>query len=167
MSIRSTAIAIALLLTPRLALAGGFEIPDNGTQALGRGGAFVAKASDPTAIYHNPAGLAQQRGTRLLANANISFQAIEFQRSGTYPGSPSDPGTPWAGTPFPVARETAGACVRALNVTHMKIGPQIDPGVPWCHARTQSTPAVELHLALKSGNFGADDFFSKAFSVLR
>ena len=63
--------------------------------------------------------------------------------------------------------ETAGACVRALNVTQMKIGPQIDPGVPWCHARTQSTPAVELHLALKSGNFGADDFFSKAFSVLR
>jgi long-subunit fatty acid transport protein len=99
------------VLTPRIALAGGFEIPDNGTEALGRGGAFVAKASDPTAIYHNPAGLGRQRGTRLLANANVSFQAFEFQRSGTYPGNPSDPATPWAGTPFPVSRETAGAFV--------------------------------------------------------
>lgn len=62
--------------------------------------------------------------------------------------------------------ETSGACVQALNITQMKIGPQIDPGVPWCHARTRSTPNAELHLALKSGNFGADDFFTKAFSML-
>ena len=64
--------------------------------------------------------------------------------------------------------ETAGACVQALNITQMRIGPQIDPGVPWCyaHARTGAAPEVDLHLALKSGNFGADDFFSKAFSML-
>jgi uncharacterized protein YgbK (DUF1537 family) len=62
--------------------------------------------------------------------------------------------------------ETSGACVQALNVTQMTIGPQIDPGVPWCHAFTDSIPAVGLHLALKSGNFGDDDFFIKAFSLL-
>lgn len=62
--------------------------------------------------------------------------------------------------------ETAGACVQALNITEMKIGPQIDPGVPWCYADTHGAPSVGLHLALKSGNFGADDFFTKAFSVL-
>jgi uncharacterized protein YgbK (DUF1537 family) len=62
--------------------------------------------------------------------------------------------------------ETSGACVQALNITQMKIGPQIDPGVPWCHAHAQSSPDVDLHLALKSGNFGADDFFNKAFSML-
>src|SRR6185436_8631451 len=64
--------------------------------------------------------------------------------------------------------ETAGACVQALNITQMIIGPQIDPGVPWCYARarTDAVPEVDLHLALKSGNFGADDFFSKAFSML-
>ena len=62
--------------------------------------------------------------------------------------------------------ETSGACVQALNITQMKIGPQIDPGVPWCYARTRSTPSADLHLALKSGNFGADDFFTKAFSLL-
>jgi uncharacterized protein YgbK (DUF1537 family) len=64
--------------------------------------------------------------------------------------------------------ETSGACVQALNITQLKIGAQIDPGVPWCYARahTGTTPEVNLHLALKSGNFGADDFFSKAFSLL-
>jgi len=61
--------------------------------------------------------------------------------------------------------ETSGACVQALDITQMQIGPQIDPGVPWCHARAGSPPR-ELHLALKSGNFGGDDFFSRAFELL-
>jgi uncharacterized protein YgbK (DUF1537 family) len=59
--------------------------------------------------------------------------------------------------------ETSGACVQALDITQMQIGPQIDPGVPWCHAVTASGG---MHLTLKSGNFGTDDFFSKAFTVL-
>jgi uncharacterized protein YgbK (DUF1537 family) len=59
--------------------------------------------------------------------------------------------------------ETSGACVQALGITQMKIGPQIDPGVPWCRAVTASGG---IHLTLKSGNFGTDDFFTKAFTVL-
>jgi 3-dehydrotetronate 4-kinase len=55
--------------------------------------------------------------------------------------------------------ETAGTCVQALNIQQMQIGPQIDPGVPWCYAGG-------LHLALKSGNFGATDFFCKAFAFV-
>ena len=62
--------------------------------------------------------------------------------------------------------ETSGACITALNITQLKIGAQIDPGVPWCHAATDAAPNQGLHLALKSGNFGADDFFSKAFKSL-
>lgn len=60
--------------------------------------------------------------------------------------------------------ETSGACVHALGVEQMQIGPQIDPGVPWCHARVHGK---SLHLALKSGNFGDNTFFTNAFSVLR
>jgi uncharacterized protein YgbK (DUF1537 family) len=59
--------------------------------------------------------------------------------------------------------ETSGACVQALNIRQMKIGPQIDPGVPWCHAQTAVSG---IHLTLKSGNFGTDDFFGKAFTML-
>ena len=60
--------------------------------------------------------------------------------------------------------ETSGACVQALGVETLRIGSQIDPGVPWCHA----TPAIAvdgIHLALKSGNFGAVDFFTRAFTA--
>ncbi len=59
--------------------------------------------------------------------------------------------------------ETSGAAVQALGVQQLRIGPQIDPGVPWCHAeRTDAGRGV--HLALKSGNFGSVDFYSKAFA---
>ena len=54
--------------------------------------------------------------------------------------------------------ETSGACVQALRITQLQIGDQIDPGVPWCYANTG------LHIALKSGNFGTVDFFTKAFA---
>jgi uncharacterized protein YgbK (DUF1537 family) len=57
--------------------------------------------------------------------------------------------------------ETAGAVVQALDVTGLRIGRQIDPGVPW----TVSLGERPLALALKSGNFGAPDFFLRAFSV--
>ena len=61
--------------------------------------------------------------------------------------------------------ETSGACVQALGVNTLRIGPQIDPGVPWCHA-TPPTRPQGLHLALKSGNFGGTDFFTRAFELL-
>ncbi|RST48855.1 3-oxo-tetronate kinase [Variovorax sp. DXTD-1] len=62
--------------------------------------------------------------------------------------------------------ETSGACVQALGIAQMQIGPQIDPGVPWCHAGTDVAAGTSVHIALKSGNFGGDDFFTKAFTVL-
>jgi 3-dehydrotetronate 4-kinase len=58
--------------------------------------------------------------------------------------------------------ETAGAVVQALGVTGLRIGRQIDPGVPW----TVSLSDPPLALALKSGNFGAPDFFERAFKTL-
>jgi uncharacterized protein YgbK (DUF1537 family) len=58
--------------------------------------------------------------------------------------------------------ETSGAVVKALGITGLRIGPQIDPGVPW----TASLGEKPLLLALKSGNFGGTDFFLRSFSVL-
>ena len=59
--------------------------------------------------------------------------------------------------------ETSGAVVRRLGVRSLRIGAEIDPGVPWTYAEGGAAP---LLLALKSGNFGARDFFLKAFEVL-
>ena len=58
--------------------------------------------------------------------------------------------------------ETAGAVVFRLGVRSLRIGGEIDPGVPWTYAEGGATP---LLLALKSGNFGSHDFFLKAFGV--
>ncbi len=58
--------------------------------------------------------------------------------------------------------ETSGAVVGALDVSALRIGPEIDPGVPW----TASVGDKPLLLALKSGNFGTPDFFTKAFARL-
>jgi uncharacterized protein YgbK (DUF1537 family) len=58
--------------------------------------------------------------------------------------------------------ETAGAVVNTLGVLGLRIGEEIDPGVPW----TVSLGDRPLALALKSGNFGTDDFFLKAWSRL-
>lgn len=58
--------------------------------------------------------------------------------------------------------ETSGAVVTALQIPAVLIGPEIDPGVPW----TFSLGKTPMALALKSGNFGSVDFFSKAWSYL-
>ena len=56
--------------------------------------------------------------------------------------------------------ETSGAVVNALGARALRIGPEIDPGVPWTYAESAG-----VHLALKSGNFGARDFFLKALEA--
>ena len=58
--------------------------------------------------------------------------------------------------------ETSGAVVQKLGISALRIGPEIDPGVPWCETLNQPSMA----LALKSGNFGEEDFFTKAFEML-
>ncbi|WP_375450350.1 3-oxo-tetronate kinase [uncultured Devosia sp.] len=58
--------------------------------------------------------------------------------------------------------ETSGAVVEALGVRALQIGPEIAPGVPW----TRSLGQADLAMALKSGNFGAPDFFLTAWDLL-
>jgi uncharacterized protein YgbK (DUF1537 family) len=57
--------------------------------------------------------------------------------------------------------ETSGAVVRDLGVSALRIGKQIDPGVPW----TETVGAPAIALALKSGNFGSEDFFLRAIEL--
>lgn len=59
--------------------------------------------------------------------------------------------------------ETSGAVSKALGITRLDIGTEIAPGVPWCFARTAGH---DVAITLKSGNFGAEDFFNRALKVL-
>ncbi|MGZ2487819.1 uncharacterized protein YgbK (DUF1537 family) [Rhizobium pisi] len=59
--------------------------------------------------------------------------------------------------------ETSGAVTKALGVTRLEIGPEIAPGVPWTFAEVEGE---RIALALKSGNFGRETFFTDALDLL-
>ncbi|MBL4770360.1 MAG: outer membrane protein transport protein, partial [Planctomycetes bacterium] len=113
-------IALATLLTAVLALpqhsnAGGTAIPGYGSQAQPRAGAFVAKADDPSAIYHNPAGLVKMSGTVIQLGINLINFSQTFQRSGSYDDCTGAKcpvgGVPYAGQPYPKTENTSHGAV--------------------------------------------------------
>ncbi|MBC8072807.1 MAG: outer membrane protein transport protein [Deltaproteobacteria bacterium] len=75
------ALLLACAGAPTLAHAGGFEIPDTGARAVGRGGAMAVGVEDLTAMHYNPGALAKQRGTTLLYNHNLTFHRASFARA--------------------------------------------------------------------------------------
>ena len=76
------ALATVLSSTPVLA-DGGYYGGALGARAAGRGGAFVARADDPTAISINPAGLADLRGWRLEVGNQFSYNSYAYTRAPT------------------------------------------------------------------------------------
>jgi uncharacterized protein YgbK (DUF1537 family) len=59
--------------------------------------------------------------------------------------------------------ESSGAVVRGLGVETLRIGPELAPAVCWA---TTDIADGTVALALKSGNFGADDLFLSAWEKL-
>ncbi len=73
------AFAVVGLARPTTAHAGGFYLLDRDTRALGRGGAFVAGANDPSALWYNPAGIGFS-GNQLLIDGTMTFLSVDFTR---------------------------------------------------------------------------------------
>lgn len=65
-------LTLSLIALPVLVFANGFQINEQGAKALGMGGAFVAQADDPSAVYFNPAGITQLEGAQI----SIGFSPI-------------------------------------------------------------------------------------------
>ncbi len=106
MTLRSLASLAVLLAAPASAIAGGLYIPGTGTQAQARAGAFVAKVDDPSALYHNPAGFAQQDGWVVHVGANLVDYDLTFDREGVYEQAPE--GTSYEGQEYaPVSDESS------------------------------------------------------------
>lgn len=76
-------LILLLISTADKAWAGGQEVGDLGTVALGRGTAFVARADNLSSFYYNPAGLSKSKGPNLLIGTNIYHQEVDFHRSGS------------------------------------------------------------------------------------
>ena len=121
--------------------------------ALAHGPVLAYATAEPSAVLAVQAALGVARAGALVEDA-LARIALGLVRAGV-------------GQLVVAGGETSGACVQALGITHLRIGPQIAPGVPWCHADLKEHGQGRgLHLALKSGNFGGDDFFTQAFEVL-
>jgi long-chain fatty acid transport protein len=68
---------VVLFATPK-ALGGGIEIPMQSARAAGQADAFTAQADDPSAIFYNPAGLTQLKGTQVSAGAFFLFPDFHY-----------------------------------------------------------------------------------------
>ncbi len=60
----------------------GFAMVQQGTAAMGQGNAFVADASDATAIFYNPAGLNQLKGAQVYQGTLVNYPDREFHGEG-------------------------------------------------------------------------------------
>ncbi|QDG49806.1 hypothetical protein FIV42_03345 [Persicimonas caeni] len=69
-----------VLSTSTAAFAAGFEVPENTTKSVGRGGTGAVNKRDPSALYFNPALLERARGAQVLLNVNLLNLNLEFQR---------------------------------------------------------------------------------------
>lgn len=70
-------LILSVVLSPAL-LAGGFQLNEHGARAVGLGGAFAARASDPSAIYFNPAGLGFQTINQISLGTTLILPQIAF-----------------------------------------------------------------------------------------
>jgi long-chain fatty acid transport protein len=78
---RARFVLLLATAVPAKSFAAGYYVPDVGVHALGRAGAFVARADDQTAAWYNPAGFADQGGTRALFDLALTKQSNFFQRA--------------------------------------------------------------------------------------
>jgi long-chain fatty acid transport protein len=82
--VAGTAVLVVVTsLMERSTFALGFRNPDQDARATGQGEAFVAQADDASAIYYNPAGLSQLRGTEITSGGMISFPNSRLSGAGS------------------------------------------------------------------------------------
>ncbi len=71
-------VVLLLALAVSVSFAGGYQINEHGARAVGMGGAFVARASDGSAMFFNPAGLGFQKGINLMLGTTLIMPSTTF-----------------------------------------------------------------------------------------
>jgi len=141
-----------LKLDPLAIARGAMAVEDAATFALGTsaGAIPIVYASDaPEAVAESQRVLGRERAGSLIEEflSALSTKLVDagFDRIIVAGG------------------ESSGAVIEGLGVKALEVGEEIDPGVPWMQAKSRGRT---IALALKSGNFGADDIFLKAWEKL-
>jgi long-chain fatty acid transport protein len=78
-------LALPLLAFPASVRASGFAIESQGARAMGFAGAYVAQASDPSAIFYNAAGIGFLKGQQLYIAGAFAGLSTDFTGAGPNP----------------------------------------------------------------------------------
>ena len=81
------AAALGLALAPSGVQASGFAIFEQGARGMGFAGAYAAQTSDPSAIFHNAAGIAFLKGKHLYFGGTLIKPSVDFTGDSPYPGA--------------------------------------------------------------------------------
>ncbi|MEW6367407.1 MAG: outer membrane protein transport protein [Acidobacteriota bacterium] len=79
-------VAVFSLALPAISFGAGFGIFEAGAKAVGMSGAFTATADDPSTMFYNPAGLAFQKGSKMMMGATLIMPFNSFEGGNPYPG---------------------------------------------------------------------------------
>ncbi len=79
------ALIAVMCLSTSAAFASGYQLNEHGARAVSMGGAFVARAWDPSAIYFNPAGLSYVKGFNIMVGGTLILPSTTF--TGPYPNN--------------------------------------------------------------------------------
>lgn len=182
----SSAVTLAVLsISATAAASNAFEIPDHGVEQFGRGGAWVARASDPMAAWFNPAALATQEsgvslGVSLLwtktcfnrMNANGEPQTItQGSMTRTYPETCNEN----SGTPFPNPSLAGNFRINdKLAVGLAVLGPHAGGEATWPDlvegtddkGNPASVPAPTRYMLLKQHGLVVHPAISVGYSVM-
>lgn len=71
-------IGLFLVICPNYAYSAGFALMQQGTGPMGQGNAFVAQADDPSALFFNPAGISQLKGSQAYFGSTLIVPRLKY-----------------------------------------------------------------------------------------
>ena len=83
----ATSVLAFFLGAPGAADAAGFALFEQGARGMGFAGAFTAQASDPSAIFHNAAGIGFLQGRHLYLGGTLLAPSATFEGASPFPGA--------------------------------------------------------------------------------
>lgn len=81
--LRSGALLAAAVFAPA-ASASGYHFGSQSVSAQSTANASAAEAADPSAIFHNPAGLTRLEGTQAAVNVNLVSPNVRYENTAAY-----------------------------------------------------------------------------------
>ena len=126
-------------------LAGGFQINEQNARAMGFAGAFVAQASDASAVYFNPAGLAFQKGWKVLGGTTFIIPTTTFTGPAPSTTKTSMESQVFYPSIFSFLRNARRGCVRPRHFHTVRFGRRTAGRLVRAEALRENRPQIVLH----------------------